>query len=114
MEIKKADSKGRVSGFEPTTFYRVETDKYGTITLTPVKYYTEAELQLLPPETGTNATLAGMTWDIRETDEGLEVIPAASISPRHEDGGTVPLKNPVIGFPVYEKAVRGNNDKRRA
>lgn len=45
MEIKKADSKGRVSGFEPTTFYRVDVDSAGVITLTPVKYFTEAELQ---------------------------------------------------------------------
>lgn len=54
MEIKKADSKGRVSGFTPSTYFRVETDKYGKITLTPVKYYTETELQLLSPETTTN------------------------------------------------------------
>lgn len=45
MEIKKADSKGRVTGFEPTAFYRVEVAGSGLITLTPVKYFSEAELQ---------------------------------------------------------------------
>lgn len=45
MEIKKADSKGRVTGFEPGAYYRVKINEYGEIGLIPVHYYTEAELQ---------------------------------------------------------------------
>lgn len=37
MEIKKADSKGRVSGFEQGTYYQVVQERDGRTILIPVK-----------------------------------------------------------------------------
>lgn len=37
MEIKKADSKGRVTGFDPQTYYQVVHERNGTISLYPVR-----------------------------------------------------------------------------
>lgn len=42
-------------------------------------------------------------------DERESLIDAASISPRH--GGTVPLSNPLIGFPAYDKAIAEKNER---
>ena len=36
MEIKKADSKGRVTGFEPGRYYEVIRQEHGIITLAPI------------------------------------------------------------------------------
>ncbi len=36
MEIKKADSKGRVSGFDPSTYFRVIQGPSGAVGLVPL------------------------------------------------------------------------------
>ena len=36
MDIKKADSKGRVSGFEPSTYFRVIQGPSGAVGLVPL------------------------------------------------------------------------------
>lgn len=48
MEIKKADSKGRVSGFLPAQPYEVEKMDHGRIILTPI--ITQAQIVELGPE----------------------------------------------------------------
>lgn len=48
MEIKKADSKGRVSGFQASQPYEVETLDRGRIILTPV--ITQAQIAELGPQ----------------------------------------------------------------
>jgi hypothetical protein len=48
MDIKKADSKGRVSGFKASQPYEVEVQDRGRIILTPI--ITPAQIAELGPE----------------------------------------------------------------
>lgn len=85
MDIKKADSKGRVSGFEPNTHYVVDRSngRFRKFTLDSVESVSPPsgeELQPLFPFPGTNASLAGMSWVITEERDGsLTVTPAYEV-----------------------------------
>lgn len=77
------DSRGRVSlaklGVKAHQTYLVTTEPGGLIVLTPATVVADTELQLLYAETGTNASLAGMTWDVEENPDGsLTVTPYTS------------------------------------
>lgn len=45
MNLKKADNKGRVSGFAPNQLFRVTERSNGDFLLEPVQSYTRAELE---------------------------------------------------------------------
>lgn len=47
MEIRKADSKGRVTGFEPGRYYEIVSSDHEVVILSPVA--TKAEIAELGP-----------------------------------------------------------------
>lgn len=75
MEIKKADSKGRVSGFEPERYYQFHRGEAGTVSMVPVA------------ESGDRMDFA---LPIKVSEEALDYLRSFGVDPNNvsRDGWT--------------------------
>lgn len=68
MEIKKADSKGRVSGFEPNRYYQLHKGQVGTVSMVPVAKTGERMDFLLPMKVSEEALTYLRSFGVEPND----------------------------------------------